>query len=161
MRRRVGALLALLALLPVRGLAQASDAPLAGRWSVTWAQAVRVNPDGSLEIQRWGDAELILHVEGERVTGEWITSLRDRVTWRVEGSWEDGRLHLTATEHDSDNPELAAVESMEWEARVEAGRMEGTVWLHFRGVRSGRAAPPRPFRATRGDAGGMMRRSRG
>lgn len=33
---------------------------IAGRWAVTWAQAVRHNRDGTLDVQKWGDATLVL-----------------------------------------------------------------------------------------------------
>ena len=33
---------------------------LSGDWDVRWAQAVRVNRDGTVEIQSWGSADLSL-----------------------------------------------------------------------------------------------------
>ena len=127
--------------------AEAQD--LNGEWDVRWAQAVRVNADGTVEVQRWGDASLALQHSGEQVTGTWTTEVRERVTWAVTGTVRDGRLLLVATEHDSANDELAVVERITWQAEVKDDRLEGHVMLVIRGRQ--REPGRRPFTAARSE----------
>ncbi len=42
---------------------------VSGDWDVRWAKAVRVNRDGAVEIQGWGDADLTVVQDGEHLTG--------------------------------------------------------------------------------------------
>lgn len=127
---------------PVVGQADSA----AGSWRVTWAQAVRNNRDGTQEIQKWGDATLILKQDGEQVSGTWTSTALDQVTWQVSGTFRDGRLVLEATENDSDDPQLAVVERMRWRATLEGDRLDGQMTLEFRGRG---ARPWRPWRAER------------
>lgn len=148
MRRRAGAAcLSVLALaLVVPGL-RGQDAT--GAWEVTWAQAVRTGPEGATEIRKWGKALLLLRQEGDSLRGTWRADVAD-VTWQVSGDMDGTLLRLRATRHDSDDPQLAAVESMNWEGQVLGDRVEGSMWLVLRE----RARPPhrRPWRGER--AGG-------
>lgn len=139
-----GTLCLVLAALPPR---RAAAQDVSGTWDVTWAQAVRINRDGSVEIQKWGPATLVLHQEGDAVTGTWTTRAAGVVTWKVEGTLRDGRLELSARENDSDDPELAVVSRLRWRAEVEGGHLEGKMTLELRG--SDRARPWRPWRAER------------
>lgn len=126
-----------------------------GAWDVRWAQAVRVNGDGSVEIQKWGDAELVLEQDGSRVTGSWTTDVLERVQWRLSGTIQNGRLRLEATDHDSTNEELAIVERIDWEATVRQDGIEGHVFLVIRGRQ--RAPGRRPFAATRAGTGEVLK----
>lgn len=143
-----GLLLLALAAAPVPMVAQDAS----GTWRVRWAQAVRTHADGSMEIQRWGDAELVIEQDGPQLVGSWTTNVLEPVTWSFEGTVEEGRLRLTSTGHDSTNPELAIVERMTWSGEVDGGNLTGTVSMHFRGRE--RAPSPRPFTAERSSPGG-------
>jgi len=134
----------------------AATQDVSGAWGVTWAQAVRNNPDGSMEIQRWGDAELVLGQDGDQVSGRWTTQVSGRVTWTVRGTLAGDRLTLTASEHDSDDPQLAQVLEMRWRGRLAGDRLEGEMTLVFRGA--DRPRPWRPWRAVRAEPGGGARR---
>ena len=125
---------------------------VSGAWDVTWAQAVRNNRDGSMEVQRWGDAALVLRQDGDQVSGQWAVQVSGRVTWTVQGTLAGDRLTLTASEHDSDDPQLAQVLEMRWRGRVSGDRLEGEMALVFRGADRPRAW--RPWRAVRAEAGG-------
>ena len=105
---------------------------LAGTWDVEWAQAVRYE-DGELQIQRWGDAALELHLEGDQLTGSWTTNIQERVQWTVTGTFANGRLTLTAAEHDSDNAQLDMVEEMRWRGTLTDAGLEGDMTMVFRG----------------------------
>jgi len=131
--------------------ASAACQDVSGSWNVTWAQAVRNNRDGTQEIQKWGDATLSLHQEGERVYGEWTQTVLERVTWKVEGTLVGDRLTLSATDHDSTNPQLAQVQEMRWRATLASDRLDGEMTLVFRGAQ--RSRPWRPWRATRAGPG--------
>lgn len=137
------ALAATLVLVPAPALTQ----DVSGDWEVRWAQAIRVNGDGTVEIQRWGDATLTLRQDGARVTGTWTTNVLEEVNWPVAGRLEGDRLTLRATENDSSNPELDVVEELAWEGTVSPDRIEGTVAMSFNGM----SRPPgeRPFTAIR------------
>jgi hypothetical protein len=111
----------------------ASAQAVSGTWDVTWAQAVRYERDGSMEIQRWGEALLELHQDGDRVTGSWITNILEEVRWTVEGTVSEGGLTLTSTGHDSDNPELEMVLEMRWRAEVSEDGLEGESRIVVRG----------------------------
>ena len=124
---------------------------VAGTWTVTWAQAVRNNRDGTQEIQKWGDAVLVLAQDGDHVSGEWTTTVLGRVTWKVEGSVQNGRLILSASEHDSNDPQLAQVGEMRWRGTLDGDRLEGEMTLVFRGAERPRAW--RPWRAARARGG--------
>jgi hypothetical protein len=128
-----------------------SGQDVSGTWDVRWAQGVRVNRDGSVEIQRWGDAELVLSQQGDRVTGRWTTHIVETINWSVSGTLQSGRLRLEATEHDSENPELEMVELIEWDGTLDGDRIEGHVSLTFREMR--REPGARPFTATRTPGG--------
>lgn len=134
--------------LAVTGALGAQEA--AGAWRVDWAQAVRNNRDGTLEIQKWGGAELQLTREGDAVRGTWTTHVAGDVRWTVHGTVRAGRLTLEATENDSTDPQLAAVERMRWRGTISGDRIEGEMTLIFRGA--ARDRPWRPWRAKR--AGG-------
>ncbi|MDA0313489.1 MAG: hypothetical protein O2992_15445 [Gemmatimonadetes bacterium] len=129
----------ILALTPAIANAQTTDVT----WNVTWAQAVRINRDGPVEIQKWGDAELALTVDGGVVTGRWTTTVAEGVTWTVRGTLENGRLSLEATEHDSTNPELDMVEKVQFRATIDVDKIEGTVSMSFKGMN--RDPGSRPF----------------
>jgi hypothetical protein len=131
-----------LALLPSATVAQ-----VAGDWDVRWAQAIRVNGDGSVEIQGWGDATLTLTQDGDQVNGVWTTNVLEEVHWPVSGTLSGDRLTLRAGENDSTNPELDVVEQLVWEGTVAEDRIEGTVVMSFRGM--SRSPGERPFTATR------------
>jgi len=143
----LGSLLWVLALGSSHDASAQAIEPAAGLWAVRWAQAVRVNADLSVEIQRWGDGELELSVDGETVTGRWTTSIVETVNWSVSGTLRDGLLRLEATENDSTNPELDIVERLVITAHVQAGEMEGEIAMWFRGRE--RDPAPRPFTARR------------
>jgi len=113
---------------PWQGQAQ----EVVGLWDVTWAQAVRYDGD-EMEIQRWGDATLELHGNGDEVTGTWTTSIVETVRWSLSGTWTGDLLTLTATERDSDNPELAVVEEMRWRARLTPEGLVGDMTMVLRG----------------------------
>jgi len=132
----------LAAALAAVGEATAQD--VAGTWEVTWAQAVRVNGDGSVEFLRWGEAVLTLAREGERVTGTWVGPL---ATWKVEGSFSAGSVTLSAHEHDSSDPQMAAIERFRWSGRLDGDRLEGQMWIDLRD--RDREPPARPWRAVR------------
>lgn len=131
--------------------AAAAGQDVSGSWNVTWAQAVRNNQDGAQEIQKWGDATLSLHQQGERVHGEWTQTVLERVTWKVEGTLVGDRLTLSATDHDSTNPQLAQVQEMRWRATLAVDGLDGEMTLVFRGAQ--RSRPWRPWRATRAGPG--------
>ena len=133
----------------------ASSQEIEGVWDVRWAQAVRVNADGSVEIQRWGDATLVLTREGDEVRGTWTTDVVERVEWRLAGTMDGATLTLTATENDSSNPDLAIVERLDWSASVHGDDIEGEVSMIIRG----RSRPParRPFTAQRREGGQAAR----
>ena len=105
---------------------------LTGRWDVRWASAVRVNRNGPVEIQKWGEALLVFEQDGESVTGTWTTNVPETVTWRLEGTFREGRLRLGSLGHDSDNPELDIVEGLAWQATYTDDRLEGHVSLRIR-----------------------------
>jgi hypothetical protein len=128
------------------GRAHAQES-VSGTWQVRWAQAIRVEEDESVTIQRWGEAELALVQDGDEVTGTWTTNVLEEVTWSVRGTFRDGRLRLEATEHDSDNPELAMVERLVWDARVVSDGLEGEMWMEL--ARRRRQPARRPFTAER------------
>lgn len=138
--------------LAAAGLALALCVPSAaaqdvsGTWEVTWAQAVRIEADGRPLIQKWGQARLTLRQDGNSVVGTWKADVAD-VTWRLTGTVEGGVLRLRATEHDSGDPELSMVEGMNWEGSLQAGRLEGRMWLVVR--RAGREPVRRPWHGER------------
>lgn len=136
---------ALATLIAPAALLAAQD--VSGHWDVTWAQAVRNERDGTMTIQKWGEATLELTQEGDRVTGTWTTRIRGVVTWKVDGMLRGGRLSLTATEHDSDDPELAAIARMRWRATLSGDHLDGEMTLSFEGA--GRERRWRPWRADR------------
>lgn len=147
-------LCAALLVTPIVGAGQAepeADSNVAGAWNVRWAQAIRVNRDAPIEIQRWGDAELVLDTDGTTVTGRWTTNVLEVVNWRVAGTFREGRLELEGTEHDSTNPELDIVERIELRARLEEGVLEGTIAMSFRGMT--RDPAQRPLTARRASPG--------
>ncbi len=143
-----GALVLVLTASPFK---RAGAQDVSGTWHATWARAVRTNRDGSMEIQKWDAATLVLHQEGDAVTGMWTTRVAGVVHWKVEGTLLDGRLELTALENDSDDPALAMVSRMRWRGAVEGDRLEGEMTLEFRG--SDRPRPWRPWRAKRAEGG--------
>jgi len=104
-----------------------------------------------MEIQKWGHALLVLRQEGERVSGTWTTDVVGRVTWQVEGTLRDGRISLSASEHDSTDPQLAQVQEMRWRGTLAGNGLEGEMTLLFRGA--DRARGWRPWRARRGAPG--------
>lgn len=106
---------------------------VSGTWEVTWAQAVRYEGDGSLEVQRWGEALLELRQDGDGVEGTWITDILEEVRWTVQGTVSGGRLALTSTGHDSENPDLEIVEEMRWRAEVSGDALEGETRMVIRG----------------------------
>lgn len=124
-------------------------------WDVTWAQAVRIESGGELTIQRWGEARLVLE-PGERaghVRGTWSTPALD-VTWTVTGTLDDdGRLRLSATEHDSEDPELEMIESLQWVALIDGDRIEGEMWMVI--PRMGRPPARRPWRGNKASGRGV------
>ncbi len=128
-------------------IAGANAQDIDGSWQVRWAQAVRTHADGSMEIQRWGDAELVLSSDGDSVFGYWKTNIQEPVQWELSGQLENGGFRLVGTEHDSTNPELDVVERIEIRGSVEGGTISGTVELRFEGRT--RPPSPRPFRGSR------------
>ena len=125
--------------------APAAAQDVSGTWDVTWAQAVRNNADGSMDVQKWGEATLVLVQKGERVTGTWTTRVPGVVKWAAEGTFKDGWITLTATSHDSKDPEIAAITRIRWRGAFKGDRLEGEMSLDFRG--SDRERPWRPWRA--------------
>lgn len=122
-----------------------------GTWKATFAQAVRVNTDGRVEVQKWGAATLALRQSGDSLLGTWTTNVAGEVTWSVHGTLRDGRLRLEATARQAArapmSAQLAQVESMHWDGTVQGGRIQGEMWLVF--VRSARAPVKTPWRAER------------
>ena len=114
---------------PLGGSAQA----LSGAWDVTWAQAVRFERDGSMEIQRWAEAGLVLQQEGDRITGTWTENVLEEVRWTVEGTLSGGLLTLRSTGHDSENGDLEIVEERLWRAQVSGDTLEGETRMVIRG----------------------------
>lgn len=120
-----------------------------GTWNVRWAQAIRIERDGTVVVRRWGDGTLTLAVRGGSVSGEWTTeTAREPVTWTVSGSTTGGSLRLTATENDSNDPEIALIERVDFEATVGAEALEGHIRMTIRG--QDREPVSRPFSASRG-----------
>jgi len=67
---------------------------VSGDWDVRWAQAVRVESDGSVEVQAWGDAELHLVQDADRLTGTWTTHVLDGyVAMRFQGMRREPARH--------------------------------------------------------------------
>lgn len=126
--------------------ARANAQEPAGRWDVTWAQAVRRDRDGSVEIQRWGEARLVLERDANALSGTWFSD-PGGVTWQITGTVDGNRIRLQATEHDSDDPQLAVAESMNWEGTLDGDRMEGTTWIVL--LRPTGETARRPWRAER------------
>ena len=126
---------------------ESSRLDLAGLWEVRWAQAIRNNRDGTVDIQRWGDAILDLSVEGESVTGTWTTEVVERVVWQVAGSYDGTALRLEGTEHDSANEELSIVDRISFRAALDGQELEGVVRVHIRG--RDREPADRPFSGRR------------
>ena len=149
--RAVVAIVAVFALSPSQAAAQGAGEGVTGTWDVRWAQAIRSWPDGRFEVQGWGEAELVIERDGERLVGTWTTEVRERVVWTVEGVETEKGLRLTSVGHDSDNAELAIVESITWEAELEPDGLEGTVAMRIRG--RDREPALRPFTATRSGGG--------
>ena len=150
MRRRTSGFV--LAALVVASPCRAQDVSAA--WKVTWAQGIRIQPDGAVEVESWGEAVLDLLQEGDRVSGTWVRPLGALgvARWHVEGSLLDGLLRLTATEAEADTEavraQLAQVERLEWEGRLEDDRLAGEMWVILREAPS-RVNQPRPWRAER------------
>lgn len=138
------------------GLVALSLAPLSaqtraegpeGRWLARWAQAVRTLPGDSVEIQRWGNGELVLEVDGEVVTGVWTTDVAGRVNWMLDGTYRDGVLLLHATHNDATRTELDVVERLEIRGTADGDSLEGSILLETRGRKRGPV--PRPLTARR------------
>jgi hypothetical protein len=104
-----------------------------------------------LEIQKWGEALLVLHQDREHLSGAWTTSVVGQVTWKVEGTVRAGLISLSSSEHDSADPQLAAVQEMRWRGTLTDDRLEGEMTLVFRGA--ARAPSWRPWRAVRAGPG--------
>ena len=111
----------------------AMSSELVGEWDVRWASAIRHNTDGSVEVQKWGDALMVFEQVGDSVTGSWTTMILVRVTWTFQGTFRNGHLRLRSIGHDSDNSELDIIEEIVWDARLTDGRLDGYVALLFRG----------------------------
>jgi len=126
---------------------------VSGIWGVTWAQGIRVQRDGSVEVESWGEATLDLQQAGDRVTGTWIRRLGEQgvARWQVDGAFREGVLRLAATQSEADTDlvraQLAQVERMEWEGRLESGRLGGEMRVVLRDAPRLNAA--RPWRAER------------
>jgi hypothetical protein len=125
-------------------------------WEVRFAQSVRTNQDGSMDILRWGEATLALRQAGDSIEGSWTTRIGNPVTWHVSGSMRGDTVAFQATATDSDDPELRQIERIVWEAVVPGDLLEGRMAYHFRGMR--RAPSWRPFsgRRTGGQADDSM-----
>ncbi len=106
---------------------------LVGEWDVRWASAIRNNTDGSVEVQKWGDALMVFEQVGDSVTGSWTTTILERVTWTFQGTFRDGHLRLGSIGHDSENSELDIVEEIVWDARRTGERLDGYVAMRIRG----------------------------
>ena len=132
---------------PVYGQPATPLDAFAGSWSARWAQGVRTFPDGSMEIERWGEGSLDIEVEEDAASATWTTEVRERVSWVLEGALQGDALVLRSVGHDSSNPELAVVERLEMRVRLEGGELAGGMWLHFRGRE--RTSSERPIRAER------------
>ncbi|MCH7565669.1 MAG: hypothetical protein IH968_17790 [Gemmatimonadetes bacterium] len=124
--------------------ATASAAGLTGEWDARWASGVRHNLDGSIEVQRWGDALMVFEQDGDSVTGSWTTW---GVTWTFEGTVQGAHLHLRSIRHDSDNPELDSLEAIVWDATLTGDRLDGYIELLIRG--DAREPARRPWSAAR------------
>jgi len=102
-----------------------------GAWDVRFGQSVRRNADGSVEVQRWGNAELVLGVAGDSVRGTWTTHVLQDVTWQVRGTLNGADLRLEAAErHPREGSE--PLERIAWEGTVSGDTMEGRMALSFR-----------------------------
>lgn len=136
-----------------RGNAQSPpEAPAAssidGRWAVTWAQAVRIEPDGTTTVQRWGDGVLELTVSRDSVTGRWApgTAGSTPVAWTLRGSFTDGHLMLVARDRTPADPRLAQIEALVFHGRIEGGTLTGRMRI----LGPARGTPvDRPWRAER------------
>jgi len=126
---------------------------LTGAWKVTWAQGIRVQRDGAVEVESWGDAVLDLRQDGDLVTGTWIRPLGELgvARWRVDGSFRDGVLRLVARDAEADSDvvraQLAQVDRLEWEGRLEGDRLGGEMHVVLRDAPRLNAA--RPWRGER------------
>jgi len=133
--------------------APAAAQDVTGVWSVTWAQGVRVPRNGSVEVESWGRATLDLRQSGGAVTGTWIRTIEGEGTarWKVEGTVHDGVLRLGSSESEADSPRLAAqlaqIDSIGWEGRLDGDRLVGEMWLVVPDVERLRAR--RPWHAER------------
>ncbi len=112
--------------------ATASDAGLTGEWNARWASGVRHNLDGSVEVQKWGQALMVFEQDGDAVTGSWTNGITG-VTWTFKGTVQGGHLRLRSIGHDSDDPDLDFLEGIVWDATLTGDRLDGYVELHIRG----------------------------
>jgi hypothetical protein len=148
---RHGNPMALLLAVAIGSPAAAQD--VSGTWEVTWAAGVRVQRDGGVEVERWGEATLDLDQEGDRVTGIWTRPIEGQgsVRWTVEGTFRDGVVALRASEGAADGQvvrdQLAQVEGLEWEGRLTGDGLEGEMRVILRDAP--RLSVPRPWRAQR------------
>ena len=145
------AMTAVLVALSVCGPAAAQE--VNGTWKVTWAQGIRVERDGSVEVERWGEATLDLRQQGDSVTGSWTRTIPGEgvARWRVEGTLRDGLLRLAGRDGSGDSEatrsQVAQIESLGWEGRLEGDRLAGEMWLVVTDVP--RPGARRPWHAVR------------
>lgn len=141
------------ALLAIAIGAPASAQDVSGVWKVAWAAGMRIQRDGSVEVENWGEATLDLRQEGDRVSGTWIRSVEGEGTarWSVVGTFREGLLALSATEGEADTPvvraQLDQIESLNWEGKLTDDRLEGEMWLII--PEAPRAGLRRPWHAER------------
>lgn len=141
------------ALLAVAIGSPAAAQDVSGVWKVTWAAGVRVQRDGAVEVENWGEATLDLHQEADRVTGIWTRSIEGQgsARWTVEGTFRGGVLTLSGSEGEADSQvvrdQLAQVEGLEWQGRLTGDRLEGEMRVILRDAP--RLSVARPWHAER------------
>lgn len=144
-------LLALAAAMAIGAPCAAQD--VSGTWNVTWAQGIRLERDGRVEVESWGGARLELSQEGDSVTGTWTRAIEGQgvARWRLAGTFRDGLLRLSGSEGTGDSEatrsQVAQIERLGWEGRLEGERLQGEMWLVLRDVP--RAGARRPWHAER------------
>ncbi len=126
------------------GLGAQEPSTLDGAWRATWAQGVRTQGDELVEVQRWGDAELVLSTHGDSVSGAWRAL--GGATWTLSGTYRNGVLHLESPGSDASDPQVART-GMRISGTLADGRLEGELWLVFPARPS--AGAPRPWSAMR------------
>ena len=98
-----------------------------GRWEVTFVQAVQI-VGGGVADTTWATGELVLALDGDRLTGTW----QGVGTWAVEGTFTNGRLRFWSTELEEGDARLRQIDRIDWEGVAEGERLEGVQWMTMR-----------------------------